>query len=128
MHKKVSGWVRQSRHRSKLYEVVVKLEVKQIYDLIDELRGICAYCSGAPASTLDNAFPISEGAPNVLANVLPACQKCKVNKGTRDLVAVFGDGEMTRDYYLALLKSMLERDGAEELKAHIRKITGVGLD
>lgn len=127
MHKKVSGWVRQARHRSKAYSVVVRLDVKEIQAVIDELAGICAYCRTCKATTLDNAFPISEGAPNVLANVLPVCQACKVGKGTRDLVALFGDGDMERDRYIALLKEMLERDGSEELKEHIRHITGVGL-
>lgn len=127
MHKKISSWVRQSRHRAKNYKVITRLEVKAIQELINELNGLCAYCLKLEVFTLDNAFPISDGAPNVLANILPACQDCKHKKGNRDLIAIFSDGQLSRERYLTLLKEMLDRDGKEELRNYIKGITGVGL-
>jgi len=126
MRSKVSSWVRQSRHRAKKYDVLSKLEVQAIQELLDYFNDCCAYC-GKAASTLDHPFPLSCKAPNILANVLPSCHDCKTKKGTTDLVAFFNDGHLQRDKFLELVRGMLERDGGNLLREHIKGVTGIGL-
>lgn len=124
MNKKFYNWIRQSRYRAKKHGVINKLHTKDVCNLLDELNNICAYCEET-ADNIDHPFPLSNKAPNVLANILPICTKCKAQKATADLVAYFNDGKISQDKFMGLLRSMLERDGAEYLRQHVKSITGI---
>jgi 5-methylcytosine-specific restriction endonuclease McrA len=126
MNNKISSWVRQSRHRAKKHEVYNDLGIDEICELFKEFNGLCAYC-GSNADTMDHSFPLSGKAPNVLANVLPICHKCKTIKGSIDLVAFFNNGHIDETKFLELLRGMLLRAGGDILKDHVKGITGIGL-
>lgn len=126
MRHKVSSWVRQARHRAKKHNVTNDLDVRTIHDLLDEFKQLCAYCS-EPAVTLDHPFPLSDKAPNVLANVLPCCQVCKTLKGVSDLVTFHTTGHIAKDQFIAIIRGMLTRAGCNNLREHIKGITGIGL-
>lgn len=126
MRNKISSWVRQSRHRAKKHGVVNTLDVQSVLTLVDQFQDTCAYC-GETANTLDHPFPLSAKAPNAIANVLPCCHECKTKKGTDDLVAFYGRKGVTQDQLIRLIREMLERDGGEILREHIKGVTGIGL-
>ncbi|MHC4913563.1 MAG: hypothetical protein ACYTE5_11295, partial [Planctomycetota bacterium] len=94
-------------------------------------EGRCAYCDksmdcwGSDADTLDHPFPISENTPNVPANVLPSCKAMKTAKKNNDLAWLFMTGAITQDTYLTILRSIINHRGGEELKQHIKTITGL---
>ncbi|MFG3200345.1 HNH endonuclease [Streptomyces sp. NPDC048208] len=44
----------------------------------------CCYCDG-PAEHIDHVTPISKGGDDVLANVVPACAPCNLDKAARSL-------------------------------------------
>lgn len=125
MHNRISGWVRQSRHRAKKRGVPSDISAGEVGRLVAELGGACAYC-GRPSTTLDHPFPVGGGAPNVMANILPCCDACKEAKGVTDMIA-FAGGGMPKDKLMPLLTAMLERRGGSLLREHIKSITGIGL-
>ena len=119
----ISNWVRQARHRAKKHGCINRLYLSDILDILKAYNSQCAYCSSA-AYSFDHAFLLSNRAPNVLANCLPACRECKEKKKGRDLVAykqTIGDAR-----FIELIRAMLSRDGADELRDHIRSVTGIG--
>ncbi len=126
MRDKISGWIRQSRHRAKKHNVTNNLKIHAVHELLDSFNNLCAYC-GMNGETLNHQFLLSCGAPNVIANILPICQNCKLKKGTTDLVTFYNNGNITNDKFMELLKKMLERDGGPELREYIKGITGIGL-
>lgn len=120
----ISSWVRQARHRAKKHDIYNNLEIQSVEEIIDEYSKKCAYC-GSEAETLDHPFPLKNEAPNASANILPSCRKCKKIKKTNDLAWMFAKGYISNDKYTSLLKEMLTRDGSDELKTHVKRITGM---
>lgn len=120
----ISGWVRQARHRAKKHGIYNNLEIEAVEDVISHHSDNCAYC-GDPAETLDHPFPLKDEAPNASSNVLPACKGCKSVKKTNDLSWMYSNGHISNEKYMGLLKEMLQRDGSEELKIHVKKVTGM---
>lgn len=116
----ISGWVRQARHKAKLKGLANDLPLEFLEDLVDQYHHSCAYC-GEKASTLDHPFPIKQDGPNVGANVLPICEKCKRKKGTNDIIDFLGQGPKLNK----ILQEMLSREGGNKLKKYIKKITGL---
>lgn len=120
----ISSWVRQARHRAKKHNIYNNLEIQAVEEIIDNYGGDCAYC-GSEAETLDHPFPLKDEAPNAPANILPSCRECKKTKKMNDLAWMFSKSHISNDKYTSLLKEMLTRDGSDELKAHVRKVTGM---
>jgi 5-methylcytosine-specific restriction endonuclease McrA len=54
-----------------------------------EFGGRCAYCGSAGDLHMDHFLPISRGGPHTLGNLLPACGRCNINKGSHDPEAWF---------------------------------------
>lgn len=127
LHAKISSWVRQARHRARRYDCVSRLDLAAALQLVDASGCQCSYCD-RPCTGLDHAFPLSDKAPNVLANTVPICQVCKTQKKQQDLVAYHEAGFIDDDRYLAVLRQLLDHDGATEMRDHLKKITGIGLD
>ena len=127
LHAKISSWVRQARHRARRYKCICRLDLSAALRLVEDSNCKCTYCD-QPCCGLDHAFPLSDKAPNVLANTVPICQVCKAQKKQQDLVAYHETGHISNDRYLAVLRWMLSHDGAVEMREHLKKITGIGLD
>jgi hypothetical protein len=119
----ISSWVRQARHRAKKQNIYNDLSTENV-ELIVENYGKCAYCE-KECQTLDHAFPLKDAAPNVVANILPCCKKCKKDKKNNDLIWMYNNKKISKSHYVKLLKIMLERPGGEILKEHIKAITGI---
>lgn len=126
MYNKINVWARQSRHRAKKHGVENNLQTADLHELLRAYNGLCAYC-GNTATTMDHPFPIGNKAPNVLANVLPCCDKCKAKKGNSDLIMFYENNNIAREHLVALLRGMLDRDGSYLLRDHIKGVTGIGL-
>ncbi len=92
-NKIISSWVRQARYRAKRYNLHSDLEISDIHEILQHYNDLCAYCTQY-ADTLDHAFPLREGVPNVPANVLPCCKNCKESKKNDDLVQYYGQGSV----------------------------------
>jgi hypothetical protein len=122
-NKSVSSWVRQARYRARKHGIYSDLEVADVQAILNSSKS-CAYCS-APADTLDCPFPLKDGGPNVPANTVLCCKKCKGTKGSNDVVWLFSKSHITQEVYLALLKELCARRGGDKIKAHIRRATGL---
>lgn len=46
--------------------------------------GLCAYCRGARATTLDHIKPRCKGGSNLRSNLVPACVTCNHSKGSEN--------------------------------------------
>lgn len=53
---------------------------------LEEFGGLCAYCLGAPGTTMDHIVPISRGGAHDTENIVPACASCNASKGNRSLL------------------------------------------
>lgn len=126
MNDKISGWVRQSRHRAKKHGITNRLSTADVKKLIAAAENRCAYCAGT-ATTLDHPFQLGTGAPNVLANVLPCCAGCKARKGNSDLIQFLNGGGIDRAVFVTIITDMLSRDGGGDLRNHVKNVTGIGL-
>lgn len=62
---------------------VSKKEIKQ-YLLNNFEPNTCIYCGVKGEMHLDHFFPLSNGGPNVLGNLVPACPKCNYSKKAKD--------------------------------------------
>ena len=51
--------------------------------IFDAWRHQCAYCK-SHADTLDHIRPRHRGGATVMANLVPACQRCNRNKGSEE--------------------------------------------
>lgn len=119
----ISSWVRQSRHRARKHNIVSDLEVSDINDILAAHESNCGYCSKS-AETFDHPFPLKDKVPNVPANVVPACKKCKRVKKTSDIVWMFNNSHITQDAYIQLVSKMMQRRGSALVKSHMKQITG----
>lgn len=120
----ISSWIRQARYRAKKQNIYSELEIDDVETIIEAYDGNCAYC-GSEADTLDQPFPIKETAPNVSANVLPCCKDCKSIKKSNDLVWMFSSKHIDQERYLELLQQMLSRSGGDQIRKHVRRVTGI---
>lgn len=125
--KTISSWIRQARYRANKRDIYNELKIADVQEIVEDFDGKCAYC-GNKAETLDHPFPIKETAPNVPANVLPSCKKCKTDKKTNDIVWLFTQGKLQQLKYLEILKSMFSKTGGDIIKAHVKLVTGIQND
>jgi len=123
-NKIISNWIRQARYRAKRANIYSELEIEDVQIIVEHFSSRCAYC-GVKAETLDHPFPLKSSAPNVPANVLPSCKKCKQAKKNNDIVWLFSSGFLKRPKYLELLAFMFEQGGGEHIKQYVRLATGM---
>lgn len=120
--KRMYGWFKQTRLRSKRNGCVVDINYSDILKLYVDYNYKCAYCLNNQATTPDHPFPVNDKAPCILANIVPCCDDCKIFKKRRNLIDFWKSGELKGDRCKQLLSEMLKRDGAVLLKAHIRTL------
>jgi hypothetical protein len=123
-NKIISSWIRQARYRANKRNIYTELSITDVQQIVEDFDGNCAYCE-AKAETLDHPFPIKESAPNIPANVLPSCKKCKTDKKANDIVWLFMQGKLEKPKYLTILKSMFSRSGGDTIKKHVQTVTGI---
>lgn len=120
----ISSWVRQSRHRARKHHIVSDLEVGDVNAILVEHDNKCGYCD-SDAETFDHPFPLKDKVPNVPANVLPACKKCKRLKKTSDIIWMYNNLHISQDVYIKIVTGMINRRGGAEIKGHMKQITGI---
>jgi hypothetical protein len=121
LDKKLAGWLKVTRLRSRRHGSFVSLKIGDIrrsfFDFVDK----CAYC-GDPATMADLAFPASNGAPCIGANVLPCCGRCKGWKHGRDVIEYYKSGRISKELLTQLLQYMMLRDKSGALKKHAQHL------
>ena len=112
--------------RAKKYEVSISLTLEQVRQIIEEHADNCPLCD-ANVEILSHAFPLSQGAPCVMANVIPTCKECwtQLENGRKDLVILFNEGVVDQDKYIDVMRAMFRREGADLLKPYVRKLIGL---
>jgi 5-methylcytosine-specific restriction endonuclease McrA len=123
---KISNWARQTKYRAKKYGSHNNLDVEALLELINSNRD-CKYC-GKPMRHLDHIFPLKDGGPNVEANVVPICSKCKNKKGNNNIIKMLMNGHITPERYKEILAKALAVDGDETLRNYIKEITGYSVE
>ena len=51
----------------------------ELRNLFDRYGGLCAYCPNV-ATSIDHVMPLAKGGKHELANLLPACMPCNMEK------------------------------------------------
>lgn len=122
---KAGSWLRQARHRAKKRGVPNSLDLEHVAVILAHYEEKCAYCDSAELHSLDHPFPLKEDAPNVPANCVPTCKKCKDLKKSRNLPEMYSDGDLAEDRYISLMSKMLALPDGDILKEHVKKVTGL---
>lgn len=122
--KTISSWVRQARYRARKNNIYSDLEIADVQTIIGESNDICQYCPEV-AEVLDCPFPLKSGGPNVPANVVQCCKKCKDSKGNNDLIWMLLNGMISQDKYMDILRMLFKRRGGNYVKDCVRKATGI---
>ncbi|AVH74398.1 HNH endonuclease [Nostoc sp. 'Lobaria pulmonaria (5183) cyanobiont'] len=76
-----------SNHRRKaarLNNHSVFYTLEQVQNLKELFNNQCAYCGKKSSLTLDHFVPSSQGGPNCLGNLIPACLSCNSSKRDRN--------------------------------------------
>jgi len=120
LKKRISGWLRQSRYRSRKSGVEVNIEFEDVVKIYDDSAYKCAYC-GSLADSPDHPFPIKERGACVPANVLPCCNNCRNLKKGHNIIQFYQEGHITEELLVALVKKMVRRKGGDKIKAHIKE-------
>lgn len=123
-NKIISNWIRQARYRAKANALSSDLEMEDVQNIITAYAGLCAYC-GAVAETFDHPFPLRTSAPNIPANVLPICKRCKTVKKNHDVVWMYNNSHLTQPEYLKIMQFILDQRGGGAIKDHVRRATGM---
>ena len=66
--------------------------------------GLCAYCRSKRATTLDHIKPKSKGGSSLRSNLIPACQCCNHDKGSRNWLEWFQEQE----FYNIIAQELIE--------------------
>lgn len=120
LKKQISGWVRQSKYRARQIGLDHDIDYKRVIQIFEELDYKCVYCS-EEADRPDNAFPLCEDTPCVVANVLPICDKCKSKKKRSNIIKMYQMKNLTEDKLHRIIKFMMTKDGSPLLRLHIKK-------
>lgn len=72
--------IRQHKKRSDGAE---PFTAAQWQEVVEDYRGLCAYCGIVPWQDQDHVIPAIKGGPYALWNLVPACRLCNVKKGTK---------------------------------------------
>jgi len=119
LKKKISGWLRQSRYRSRKSNIEVDIDYQDVVDIYNNENFRCSYC-GELADSPDHPFPIKEKGPCVLANVVPCCDRCRNKKKNHSLMRFFQDNHITSDQLSRLIKKLVKRKGGRLLLAYMK--------
>jgi hypothetical protein len=122
--KSISNWIRQSRYRAKKQNIPCDISVEAVMEIIEYYNGKCAYCEAA-ANSLDHPFPLKDGPPNITANVLPICNKCKKLKKVNSLIWLYNNGHLTEKNYVKIIKDMISNDQSGSMKQYVKKMSGL---
>lgn len=123
--KAVSSWARQSRYRAKLHGVLNDITIEQLTENLNDFEGKCAYCRKL-AETFDHVFPIKNLAPNVQANILPICKKCKKNKKNVNIIDMYNSKLISEPVYISVIKYIFTKKHGTLVKEYFKKFTGHG--
>ena len=121
--KALSSWVRQLRHRAKKHNLFNSLSISEIQEVIDSSESKCCLC-GADYAVLDMAFPLKDGAPNVQANVIILCDKCKDLKRNEDLLYLVSNDIISKSVFAGVLKLCFNRNHSDVLITHVKALSG----
>ena len=66
--------------------------------------GLCCYCRSNRATSLDHVKPKSKGGSSLRSNLLPACQECNHDKGSRHWLDWFKE----QTFYNETAKELIE--------------------
>ena len=121
--KALSSWVRQLRHRAKKHNLFNDLSISEIQEVIDYTNGKCCLCD-ADYTVLDMAFPLKDGAPNVQANVIILCDKCKDLKRNENLLYLVSNDIILKSVFANVLKLCFSRNHSDILVSHVKALSG----
>jgi hypothetical protein len=119
LHKRISGWLRQSRYRARKANITVDITFQDILDIYKQEEYKCAYC-GAFADSPDHPFPIKEHGPCIQANVMPCCDHCRNKKKSTSILQFFRNGFIAEEKFQAIVRRMLARKGGVDLKEYLK--------
>lgn len=51
--------------------------------LLERYGGACGYCGSREQMSADHRIPLARGGRNDIANIIPACLRCNMSKGTQ---------------------------------------------
>ena len=66
--------------------------------------GLCAYCRGNRATTLDHLKPKSKGGSSLRSNLIPACRSCNADKGSESWLVWF----QRQEFYNIVAQELIE--------------------
>ena len=78
---KVKAWLQNRRARRAAAKGAITPE--QWRAILGAYRFRCAYCGKKRKLEMDHVIPLSSNGDHSIGNVVPACQKCNLQKGTR---------------------------------------------
>lgn len=70
---------RASKRDNGIYKIL-KRDLERLY------ASPCIYCGSVERITADHVIPLSRGGTHGIGNLVPACIKCNINKGTRTVM------------------------------------------
>jgi len=126
-NKTISNWIRQTRYRAKKHHIYSDVTIEDVHQIMEIHKGNCVYCD-KPADSLDCPFPLKNNAPNVPANLVPACQNCKHIKKNNDLAWMFATNKLSKEDYLRIFGLMLQLRGADLIKQYAKIALGLADD
>jgi len=121
LKKRISGWLRQSRHRGRKIGIQVDASYSDVVAIYDEEQWKCAYCGVFPGSP-DHPFPLKEKGLCVPSNILPCCDACRDKKQNHNLVRFYQDGHITELQLHELIKRMIHRKGGQLLREYLKAV------
>ncbi len=77
---------RSAKHRRRALEranTIKNFTKKEWLDKINLYQNRCAYCDIGLYEHMDHVIPLSRGGAHSLDNIVPACQRCNLKKGTQ---------------------------------------------
>lgn len=121
--KAISSWIRQLRFRAKKHNLYSDLNIKDVQEVYEYYQKKCILCQDA-YSTLDMAFPLKNGGPNVQANVILLCENCKSMKKNDDLLTLERAGKISAQLLLDALKKCFSLKHGDVLNRHVKAQSG----
>lgn len=73
------------RNRSKV-PGVYRVTVADWKKILNAYNHCCAYCGVRKEMTIDHVVPLSRGGRHCVANLVPACLRCNLSKGSQTII------------------------------------------
>lgn len=122
--RQLGNWIRQSRHKAKPFDVINKLEIDDLFDIL-KIFDKCAYCGSAHKLSFDHQLQFKDGAPNAPCNVLPICKPCKSRKKNNDIIWMYSNNYIPEQLYLEAIKHMVSQEHGDIQKSIFKKLIGI---